>query len=263
MLSVIVVEDERVLRKGLVLTTPWEKYGCKIVGEAENGFAGEQLIIRLQPDIVLTDILMPGMDGIEMIKRLRGKTKSEYVIITGHADFDFAQTAIELGVKRYLLKPIEDSELKETIIDIAQEVVRKKERRHQRNVYRQNLDQKLFFKEYITQYNSDYREKYLEEALHLIANHYSENLTAKDVAESIEISESSFVKIFKKKTGYTFLKYLTLYRMKNSVKLLTDKNRRVCEVADLVGYSDCRYFCEVFKKNFGITPSEYRKGHAQ
>jgi len=261
MLRVIVVEDERILRKGLVLTTPWERYGCKIVGEAENGFAGEQMIIRLQPDIVMTDIIMPGINGIEMIDRLKGKTNSEYVIISGYSDFNFAQTAIKLGVKRYLLKPIEDSELKKTIIDITQEVVRKKERMHQRNMYKQNLEHDLFFKEYITRQNSDYREKYLNEALRLIANHYSENLTAGDIAESIEISESSFTKLFKERTGYTFLKYLTLYRMKNSVKLLADIDKRVCEVANMVGYSDYRYFCEVFKKHFGMTPSEYRKGH--
>ena len=107
MLSVVVVEDEKVLRKGLVLTTPWVDYGCKIIGEAENGFTGKELIRKVQPDIVITDVIMPGMNGIEMIKNLAGKTNTEYVIISGYADFEFAQTAIELGVKRYLLKPIE------------------------------------------------------------------------------------------------------------------------------------------------------------
>jgi len=261
MTSVVVIEDEKVLRKGLVLTTPWEEYGCSIIGEAENGFDGEQLIIQVQPDIVLTDILMPGMSGIEMISRLKGMVTSEFVIISGYAEFDFAQTAIELGVKRYLLKPIEDSKLKETMIEIVQEVVKKKERIHQRKICRKYIDQQLFFKEYVGKHNSDYREKYLEEALYLIKNHYSETITAKDVAEYMKISESSFAKLFKNKTGYTFLKYLTLYRMKNSIELLSDKNRRVCEVANLVGYKDYRYFCEVFKKYLGITPFEYRKGH--
>jgi len=260
MLSVVVVEDEKVLRKGLVLTTPWADYGCKIIGEAENGFIGEQLIKKVQPDIVLTDIIMPGMNGIEMIKRLKGKTNSEYAIISGYADFEFAQTAIELGVKRYLLKPIEDSKLIETMEEITQAVIRKKDNVHQMNVYRQNLDHDLFFKEYISKHNSDYREKYLEEALRLIRKHYAEVISAKDVAEYLEISESSFVKIFKNKTGYTFLKYLTLYRIKNSVKLLTDKPLRVSEVANLVGYTDCRYFGDVFKKYLGMTPLEYRRG---
>jgi len=260
MLSVVVVEDEKVLRKGLILTTSWVDYGCKIIGEAENGFVGEKLILKVQPDIVLTDVIMPGMNGIEMIRKLRGKTNSEFVIISGYADFEFAQTAIELGVKRYLLKPIEDSKLKETMAEITRAVITKKKNVHQRDVYRQNLDHDLFFKEYILEHNSGYREKYLEEALRLIRQHYSEVLSVKDVAEYLEISESSFVKIFKNRTGYTFLKYLTLYRIKNSVKLLTDKNLRVCEVANLVGYSDCRYFGDVFKKYLGMTPLEYRMG---
>ncbi len=262
MVSVVVVEDERILRNGLVLTTPWLEFGCKIIGEAENGLAGRDLIVKIKPDIVITDVIMPGMNGIEMIKSLQGVAETEYIILSGYADFEFAQTALELGVKRYLVKPLEESKLKETMIDLVKEVEEKKRDLHQRNVYRQNLNNELFFQEYITKHNSDYREKYLEEALCLIGEHYSESLTAADVAEHLRISESSFVKIFKEKTGYTFLKYLTLYRMKNSVRLLTNKNKRICEVADLVGYTDYRYFCEVFKKNFGMTPSEYRKGQA-
>jgi len=261
MISVVVVEDEKVLRKGLVLTTPWEKFGCGVIGEAENGFTGEQLIKKVQPDIVLTDVIMPGITGIEMIRNLKDQINTEYIILSGYADFNFAQSAIKLGVKRYLLKPIDDAELKETMNNTVLDVLKKKERLHDLNVYRHNLSQNLFFKEYIAEHNSDYREKYLEEALQLIEIHYAEMITAKDVAEYLKISESSFVKIFKSKTGYTFLKYLTLLRMKNSVKLLTDKNRRVCEVANLVGYTDYRYFCDVFKKHFEMTPLEYRKGH--
>jgi two-component system response regulator YesN len=261
MLSVVVVEDEKVLRKGLILTTPWLEYGCKIVGEADNGIEGEKLIERLQPDIVLTDVIMPGLNGIEMIRNLKGKSDAEYVIISGFAEFDFAQTAMELGVRRYLLKPIEDSRLKETLLEIVEVVKKKKQGVHQLEVYRQNLDHDLFFEEYVSVQNSDYKEKYLEDALKLISEHYPEQITARDVAEYLEISESSFVKIFKKKTGYTFLKYLTLYRVKNSIKLLKNKNLRVCEVADLVGYTDCRYFGEVFKKYLGMTPLDYRRGH--
>jgi len=260
MLSVV-VEDEKVLRKGLILTTPWLEYGCKIVGEADNGIEGEKLIERLQPDIVLTDVIMPGLNGIEMIRNLKGKSDAEFVIISGFAEFDFAQTAMELGVRRYLLKPIEDSRLKETLLEIVEVVKKKKQGVHQLEVYRQNLDHDLFFEEYVSVQNSDYKEKYLEDALKLISEHYPEQITARDVAEYLEISESSFVKIFKKKTGYTFLKYLTLYRVKNSIKLLKNKNLRVCEVADLVGYTDCRYFGEVFKKYLGMTPLDYRRGH--
>jgi len=260
MVSVVVVEDEKVLRNGLILTTPWMDYGCKIIGEAENGISGEELILKLKPDIVITDVMMPGLNGIDMIRNLQNRINAEYVILSGYADFDFAQTAIKLGVKRYLLKPLEDSKLKDTMLDLVLEVKKKKESLHQQDLYRQNLDHDLFFQEYIAKHNSDYREKYLEEALRLISEHYSEAIAVKDVAEFLEMSESSFVKMFKNKTGYTFLKYLTLYRIKNSVKFLADKRLRVCEVANMVGYADCRYFGDVFKKYLGMTPLEYRRG---
>jgi two-component system response regulator YesN len=85
-------------------------------------------------------------------------------------------------------------------------------------------------------------------------------LNVPDLAESLGISESSFSKLFKTRTGYTFLEYLTLYRMKQAMELLDQKNIRVSEVASMVGYGDYRHFGEVFKKIAGLTPSEYRKG---
>jgi len=261
MVSVVVVEDEKVLRRGLVLATPWKEYGCRIVGDAGNGIEGEELILKVNPDIVITDVIMPGLNGIEMIERLYGKVEAEYIILSGYADFAFAQQAIKLGVKRYLLKPIDEKELKDTIKDLVGEIKKREKSLHFSNIItNKGVDRDLFFKEYIVNHNRDYKEKYLEEALSLIEKHYAENLTASDVAEYLGISESSFVKLFKNRTGYTYLKYLTLYRMKNSIKFLADKSKRTTEVAAMVGYSDYRYFSEVFKKYLGITPNEYRKG---
>ena len=107
-IKVLVVEDEDVLRKGLILTTAWDKINAKVIGEADNGSDGYSLALRLQPDLIVTDVAMPGMDGLEMIKALVEKlTDIEFIIISGHAEFEYAQQALELGVKGYILKPID------------------------------------------------------------------------------------------------------------------------------------------------------------
>ncbi len=97
MIGVVIVEDESYIRKGMVVTTPWEKFCCKVVGEAGDGQEGYDLIKKLDPDIVITDVNMPVMDGIEMIRKLENDSKAEYIIISGYSDFSYAQQAIKLG----------------------------------------------------------------------------------------------------------------------------------------------------------------------
>src|SRR5690554_1419626 len=103
MKKIVIVEDEILVKKGLVLTTDWEKLGCRVVGEAENGLQGIEVIEKLKPDIVLTDVRMPGMNGIEMIERLKGKVEAEYIILSAYSEFSYAKKAISLGVREYLV----------------------------------------------------------------------------------------------------------------------------------------------------------------
>jgi CheY-like chemotaxis protein len=106
--------------------TPWEDLGCCVVGEADSGLAGLETVKRLHPDIVITDIRMPGIDGISMISRLEQELsdgeRPKYIIVSGYSDFTYAQSAIRYGVKSYLLKPVDDDELHETLRNLVSEV---------------------------------------------------------------------------------------------------------------------------------------------
>ena len=110
MISIVIVEDESYIRKGMVMTTPWEQFGCKVIGEAGDGQEGYELIKKLTPDIIITDVNMPVMDGIEMLRKLEHVSNAECIIISGYSDFSYAQQAIKLGVRDYLLKPIDDDD---------------------------------------------------------------------------------------------------------------------------------------------------------
>ena len=261
MIRIIIVEDEKTLRKGLALHTPWEKFGAVVIADVADGLEGERIIEKLNPDIVITDIRMPGISGIEMMRRLKDRCDSEFIHISGYSEFSYAQEALGLGARGYIMKPIDDDEFSSVLLKTIELVNEKKKNRELLNRVRAlERTGEIPFKEYSPESGTDYREKYLETAINIINNHYRENLSAGDLSESLGISESSFSKIFKNRTGYTFLEYLTYYRVKQAMEILDQKDIRISEVAAMVGYADYRHFGEIFKKITGSTPSEYRKG---
>ncbi|OPJ56607.1 response regulator [Clostridium oryzae] len=116
--KVLIVDDEPFVRQGLRELIDWKKYGYKIDGEANDGEEALEIIKRASPDIVVTDIRMPEMDGLEFIREAREfvKKDTEFIILSGYGQFEYAQKAIEYGVSNYLLKPIEEEQLIEILL---------------------------------------------------------------------------------------------------------------------------------------------------
>lgn len=256
--NVVVVEDEDIVRKGLVITTPWEKFNCKVIGEAENGLVGMELICKLKPDIIFTDIRMSGMDGLTMIHNVKKVIDAEFVIISGYSEFEYAKQAMTLGVREYLVKPIDELELEKTLIRLITEIKKKKNVEKLRKGFQNIEDNKLlFFKEYFSASEGG-REDYISEAVKYIRDNFQTDINIKEVADFLFISESYLSRLFKDETNYTFTEYLTNYRLKKALDLLRDTNVKIYEVANLVGYSDSRYFSGLFKRYLGMTPREFR-----
>ncbi|MBN2533267.1 MAG: response regulator [Spirochaetales bacterium] len=128
MLKVLVIDDERNIRENLETLINWEELGYAICGEADNGDDGLRKYNKLKPDLVLVDIRMPGMDGLEMIQAMkRGNEKVKILIITGYSYFNYARQAIDYGVDGYLLKPVDEDELREKVAAIKREIEKEKE----------------------------------------------------------------------------------------------------------------------------------------
>ena len=250
MYKVIVVEDETMVRRGIILTINWAALDCVIAGEAANGEEGALLAERLSPDIIVTDVKMPRMDGVEMITRLRKEgCGARFIILTAYGDFKYARSALRLGVSDYLLKPLKDGDLEQAILHIKSQMEQGTEKAEGGTappVLRFQADKKS-------------KNKYVDEATRYIRLHYKEDITISTVAEYLEISEGYLSRVLKKETDYTFTSYLTLYRMQMAMSLLKDCRVKVYEVADQVGYSDTAYFSAQFKKLLGVSPSEYQE----
>ncbi len=124
MLKAIIVDDELYIRKGLKMLIDWEREGILISGEASNGKQAISLVKELRPDIVITDIKMPVMGGLDFIEHIRKEMKSntQIIVLSGYADFTFAQKAMQYGVKKYVLKPIDETELLEALNDVKKSI---------------------------------------------------------------------------------------------------------------------------------------------
>ena len=244
MLKVLIVDDEDLVRRGIVLGVDWAARGCVVVGEAANGEEGIAAVERYSPNLIITDVRMPRMDGIEMMKQLRQKgCKAHVIILTAYSDFSYARSALQLGADDYLLKPFRDQELIAAI-----DKVRQKERELTAPTPQDTLPL----------VKGD-KSKYVLQALEYIAGHYSDqDISITMIASHLGVSEGHLSHVFKKETSYTIISYLTQYRVHTAMKLLQDCRYKVYEVAEMVGYRDVAYFGSTFKKLAGMSPSEYQ-----
>ncbi len=245
MLKVLIVDDEAVVRRGIVLGVDWGALGCAVVGEAANGEEGLAAAERYSPNLIITDVRMPRMDGIEMMKELRERgSKAHVIVLTAYDEFDYARSALRYGASDYLLKPFRDQEL----IAAIERVRALDEARSVRTAADDLLDLPRGDK-----------SKYVLQTLEYIAGHYADaDINITTIARSIGISEGHLSHVFKKETSYTALGYLTQYRIHMARKLLSDCRYKVYEVAGMVGYRDVAYFGATFKKLTGLSPSEYQ-----
>ena len=249
MIRLIIVEDEDFIRRGLVHTMDWLGMDCIVVGEAADGKAGLEMIRSLKPDVVISDIRMPYLDGIAMIKEALVDLDFKSVLLTSYAEFDYAKRAIEINVSSYLLKPVAEEDLAKAILKIREELAEKK-------IQKQSLTDEIGN---IIRQEAE-KEYYVVKTLESIVGQYDKKLSIEGVSEELGVSASFLSRRFKKVTGSTFLEILNEYRVIQSVKLLASGKYRVGEIAEKTGFSDYKHFYSVFKKCTGISPSEYIKG---
>ena len=247
MYRVVLVDDERLIVRGLSSVVPWAELGCEVCGTAFDGKSGLELIRSLRPDMVITDIRMPNMDGLTMLAALRSEfPEIQTAVLTAYRDFDYARQAITLGVCRYMLKPSDLEELKETIRLMASRLdalpVRKEEEPEEETVRAAG-------------------NHLVRSALAYMKEHCSEqHLSLNEVADHVYVSQWHLSKLLNRETQQSFFDLLGAMRVEKARRLLADPSRRIHEIAEAVGFSDVAHFSKVFRKHTGCTPGEYRNG---
>jgi two-component system response regulator YesN len=128
MYRVLIIDDEKIIRSGLEKGLPWSALGLQVIGTAADGIEGERFIREFSPDIVITDIKMPGKNGLDMLRDLENQKMPKIVLMTGFEEFEYARAAVDLRVDKMFLKPVNDAELTEALRGIAEDLRKQYER---------------------------------------------------------------------------------------------------------------------------------------
>ena len=239
----LLVEDEKWVRTALRKVIQKTELPIDIVHEAANGMEAADWLKTNQAELVGTDIRMPVMDGLTLLKDIRENGyPTDVVIVSGHDDFMYAQQALRQGAVDYLLKPVELEELK-ACFGVW---MRKKERAAPQD----NGDGDKVAMEELSP---------VDQVIRYIESNHAYDMSSAEAAEWVHLNPSYFSKLFRQTKGTTFTDYVTAMRMKEAAKLLEKTSLRVIEIAERLGYADQAYFSNTFKKAFGCAPSDYRK----
>lgn len=253
MYKLVIIEDEQVIRKGLVHTIEMAEINCSIVRECRNGIEGIEAIKETKPDIIIVDINMPVMDGLEMIKQTYEDFDYTAIILSGYTDFQYAQHAMQYGVMGYLLKPLDKDEFIETIL-------RAQKQCEVRRVFTQNLRLKEEYREidlFRDNYYKSTNDKIAKQIIDYIHSNYQNKILIRDIVEELNYSETYINKRFKAAVGTTIIEYLNRYRTQKGLDLIKEGNIPIQEVSWRCGIGEYKYFNTVFKKYIGCSPKEY------
>jgi two-component system response regulator YesN len=248
MYRAIIIDDEKWVVRSLAATIK-DQVNFEIVGEAYDGLSGLELIKQLKPDLAFVDIQMPGMGGLELLQTANElHTGTLFIMISGYAEFAYAQKALFHNAIGYCLKPFSKSEL----IDSMQKAYQVLESSIQNVVAIPEECNKSSFR-HITVDN-----KMVQNMLNYTNSHYSEDISIQNLADLCSINPNYASQLFSQEVGETFSTYLTNLRIDQSIYLLSHTDLSVSVIASQVGYRDYFYFAKVFKKITGVTPTAYR-----
>lgn len=244
--TIIVAEDEELLLDNLVRKIQKADDEFEVTGKAQTGVQAYELVEKLNPDVVITDIRMPVMDGIALLKKVRETHPfTKFVITSGFSDFEYARSAIALKVSDYLLKPIDPDELAKVLYKIKKEF----------------QIAKTSYEEVFNQGTARMTPVQIAELLKdFLVENYTQDINLNLIANNLNYSSSYLTKIFCQVYNCTPSKYITSLRIFNAQRmLLHNPELSIREISETVGYHDQGYFSRIFKKQTGKTPFEFRE----
>ena len=271
-MKLLIADDEHIIRTGLE-SMPWKPLDIAVCGIAKDGLEALEMAQAYQPDIILSDIRMPGLDGLELTKRvLEINPDCMVIFLSGYSDFEYTRAAITLGAFDYLLKPTDPDE----IIGCVKRAVEKlRVKKNEQLVYAQMKEELKQLKIHAGQEgepgagtvllseasgsNNEKGSRNIQLILQYIREHYADEISLAALSKAFHFSPVYVNRIIKKETGHTFLDILVNFRMNKAAELLQNTDLKIVQVCEQVGINDQRYFSQVFRKTFGVAPAQFRK----
>lgn len=245
MYSILIVEDEPIIRRGIASLIDFESLGISTVQEVENGEQALEKIREEAPDILLTDINMPKMDGITLAQLARTEyPQMRIIFLTGYDYVDYLLSAVKIGVEDYILKPVTKSEIEALLVKV---VAKLNEEKRQRELLALASEEDSFS-------GTLHFEKLILEQLS------NPNLALGELAKQLGFSTNYLSLLIKKELGMSFQEYVTQQRIQRAKRLLLSTDMKIYEVALAVGIEDMNYFSYRFKSIVGVSPKSFRSG---
>lgn len=246
MYNVIICEDEDIIRKGLIFSFDFQSLNLKITADFDNPVSCLKYLRDQHVDIIITDIKMPLMSGLEMISQVEDKKKYEFIILSGHSDFEYAKKAITYGVTEYLVKPL-DHQLLE--ISLKKAINNLNDKKLLNNAKNQIQDLSKVYKDIHSE------DVLLQSIITFIKENYMQKIVLNDAAQKLNYSVSS-IKNKLKEHDLTFNTTLNHYRIYKSIQFMSLNELPIYKIAKMVGFSDYKYFCAKFKSYTGYSVTE-------
>ena len=246
MYKVIVCEDEVMILDNIVKKINQSELGFEVIQKALNGKQALQLIEEYLPDVVVSDIKMPFMDGLELIGKIDVKYPyMKKIIISGYAEFEYAKKAMAFNTYDYLLKPVNSDELTQTLIKLKMDLD---------DEFNDLMDQAGVVKEQVSPAEAvNFTQWY-------IRSHFEKDINFNHIALRLNYTPGYLSKLFTQQVGESPNKYYLNLKMDKAKYLLIHCEKlSVKQIAERIGYEDQSYFSRIFKKIVGKSPLEYRE----
>ena len=258
-IKIIIVDDEYLIRNLIRNCIDWDELEVEIVGEASNAHECLSLIDKSKPDIVLTDINMPLTDGLDMSKHLLEKYPDiKVIVITGYDKFEYAKRSVRLGISDFILKPIDDEELKEAVLRLKDKIQKEKSEINEVKSIKETIGD---LTEIMESEETD-NDKFIsinQIKKYILKNISNPDLSLKSVAKHFYLNSSYLSRFFKEKTNENFGEYITKTKMEITLKMLENPNIKAYEISKKIGFDDPNYFSNWFKKYKGQSIKDYKR----
>lgn len=265
--QLLVVDDEQYALQGIMETIDWDSLGIRSVYGAECVADAKDIVLNHMPEIIICDIEMTEESGIDFLRWLHyGEFPTRLIFLTAHADFRYAQGAVQFNAFDYFLKPVDHSVLKEGVRKALLDFEREMALHSQLNDYETILrDWELFdalkesSEESLAESSILLDEPELIGAVKQYVDGHIGEVTRNSIAEAVAVNASYLSRVFHKETGEKLSAYILRRRLEKAKELLADTEDKIGSIANGLGYGNDSYFIKLFRNMTGMTPYEYRK----